>query len=294
MKKNSVLSFFTKLNRCYLGKPWWFRLLLSSCIFIAVIVGIQDIVIFPGIIIQMEDLHTPLPAFVESITTQTSDGKQLEVWHLPSSGPQGRKLKAAIVFHGNAGDVRNFFPYQKWLSDLGYLTYSFDYRGFGKSTGWPSERGIERDADAVVTYVQNREKIVPAEILLFGISIGTAPAVYVASHSEPGAIVLLAPFPSLPAIVRTNLFYRLLAPLLWYKFPTEDRVQQLQSTCFIVVHGRQDEVIPFELGASVAQAYRGKGYSIFIDSPQSHHNDILNFERGRLASAIGECEARLG
>ena len=283
-----------RLNRRYLATPIWFRLLVSAFTFIVFIVLTQDIQIFPGAFIHLENVNKALPSRVESFQVVTADGKRLEMWRIPPVTPRSGPLRAALFFHGNGGDLRNFFAYQKWLSDIGYVAYAVDFRGFGKSEGWPSEAGIERDADAALAAVLEREKLEMEQLILFGVSIGTAPAAYLAARSEPGALVLLAPFPNIADVVRTMPLYRPLTPFLWYDFPTEQRVGSLKHACFVVAHGKPDEVIPFSLGARVAAAYHGSGYHEFIQSEVAHHNDIMSSEAVKVKAALDACERGSG
>lgn len=247
----------------------------------------------PGAFIQVADLKAPTPKNVESIFIESSDGNRLEVWRLPPSAVPRQKLKVAVFFHGNAGDIRNFFPFQRWLSDVGFIAYAFDYRGFGKSTGWPSERGLERDSDATIKYVLEREKITPDQLLLFGLSIGTGVATYAASQNEPGAMVLIAPFPEISAVVKTYPLFRPLVPFLWYSFPTRERVARLKKSCFIVAHGKTDDIIPYQLGVEVSEAYRGRGYTKLLLDPKADHNNFMSFGSVLLQESISECEETL-
>src|SRR5690606_31161327 len=118
--------------------------------------------------------RTSLPPGVESVFVKTPDEKQLEVWRLAVA----ESRYVAIVFHGNAGDVENFFVFQQYLQTLGITSYGFDYRGFGKSSGWPSEEGLYIGSDTVIDYVLDKEGVDPDSLILVGVSIGSGPASY--------------------------------------------------------------------------------------------------------------------
>ena len=90
-----------------------------------------------------------VPEGVKSFVIKTSDGEELETWRMSATQKDKNYPKMAIVFHGNAASVRTTYGYQDALNRVGIPSYSFDYRGIGRSTGWPSEKGLYKDSEAV-------------------------------------------------------------------------------------------------------------------------------------------------
>ncbi len=280
------------MRRLYLLR----RLLGPPLLIIIFFVVTQDFHIFPGagfaLFSSVDEQNNSLPSGVESIFVETADAERLEVWRYPAVDTPDSKTSTAmvaVVFHGNAADVRNFFPYQKYFHSIGVTSYGFDYRGFGKSSGWPSESGIYQDSDAVISYVLEREDIEADQLLILGNSIGTGPATYAAEKFKARGLVLLSPFESLKQLVKEMPLIGYLHPLLWYTLPVVDRVKRFAETCLIVAHGQKDTVIPFAHGVAVHAAYVGTGHSAFVDVEEASHNDILFKAYPRLTEEIRKC-----
>lgn len=284
------MKHLKKLNQSFLALPIWLRLIISALTICLILIVTQNFQIFPKAVFSIFNSRTrdpkDLPPNVESIFITTEDAKRLELWRLPSSS----NSRVAIVFHGNAGDVRNFFPYQQYLESIGITSYGFDYRGYGKSTGWPSEQGLYKDARAVVSYIMKRENIGSEQLIFLGVSIGGGAAAHAATEFNVGTLVLLSPFTSLPNAIKATPLFGFLDSFSFYEFPVEHDVKQLDNTCFIVAHGEKDNVIPFSQGQEVFRAYKGSRFSSFIASPDASHNDVLFKIYGKLTKAIASCE----
>lgn len=249
----------------------------------------QNIQIFPGAFISLlsssKRLPSDLPDGVENIFIKTTDNEHIEIWKLEVPGSK----KVALIFHGNGGDVANFFPYQKYFQSIGISSYGVDYRGYGKSSGWPSEKGLYIDGKSAMNYLLKHENSSEKDVIVVGISIGSGAAAHVAKHSSPGALVIFSPFTSLPDLVKTMPLFGILHPFTLYTFPVKDDVQSLENTCLIVTHGEKDTVIPHSHGKAVFSAYRGSSYNTFINSSEAGHNDILFKVYSKLTDAIENC-----
>lgn len=270
------------LNQRYLSLPLLVRLAVSAFVICSILVLSQDIQIFPGAVMSYQ--RNPLPEDVTVHYVSTSDGEKLESWRLPGT----ENSPVAIIFHGNAGDVQNFFAYQTLFKHYGLTSYGFDYRGYGKSTGWPSENGLYKDADAILDYVKTKEGVTDKDIILFGISIGTGPASYLARKTNPGALVLLSPFWSLPEAIKSTAF-GFLSPFAFHEFPVGENVSALTDTCLILAHGKLDKVIPYEQGKRVFDTYKGTALSIMISPHEAGHNDILRYSHPALMQLMFKC-----
>ena len=237
--------------------------LLYSLGFVLIIVVTQDIHLFPGAFYSLltrkkRDPRT-LPAGIESDFISTSDQKRLEVWRHESE-PSVEKLPfIAVIFHGNGAPLKNFLVVQQWFAALGISNYGFDYRGFGKSSGWPSETGIEEDSDTVWNYVLQREEITPEQVIVLGVSVGCAPAARIAALHQPKMLVLVSAFIDLKTVVDEQLLFGPLSRFLWYRFPTIDYVKQLESADLLLAHGEKDRLIRPYHTKVLQEAYRGSG-----------------------------------
>ena len=161
--------------------------LILTCL--AFVVLTQDLQLFPvaaaSLLPRSLQRPTVVPPRVKSSFIETEDGKRLEVWRLPAAEGVPPAPNVGLVFHGNGDSLDGFFFLQQWFSKLGMVSYGFDYRGYGRSSGWPSELGLVRDADAVWDYVITQERAEPSQMVVFGYSIGAAPAARIASLHDP-------------------------------------------------------------------------------------------------------------
>ena len=151
-----MIRILKKIDRFYSKQHFLIRILITLLFFCFFIISTQNFQIFPGAVISAFSNYEGrgTPKDVEAHFIKTEDNKTIEVW----SKNKGSK-KVALIFHGNGGDISNFFAYQDYFSSIGYTTYAFDYRGYGKSSGWPSETGIYLDTDAVIKFILEKEQI---------------------------------------------------------------------------------------------------------------------------------------
>jgi fermentation-respiration switch protein FrsA (DUF1100 family) len=270
-------------------KGFLFRLVRGYLIVALVLVLIQDVQVYPGAAFSLFTSNTrdpkTLPTGVSSSFVETADSKRLELWRL-SPEPEYDTGFHAIVFHGNAATVDNFFPYQQWLQAVGITSYDFDYRGYGHSSGWPSENGLYLDAEAVWKHLTEELKIPRERILIVGISIGTGPATYLAREKQPLALLLFAPYASLRAVARATPVFGHLAVFLWSTFPASDYIAGLKNTVVFAAHGSRDSVISSDNTSVLEGRYRGSGgFHKFIYEAATH-NDILYHASDDMARAV--------
>ncbi len=185
----------------------------------------------------------------ERIALTASDGVTLDAWFVPAGGDG----PVVLLCHGNAGNISHRLETIRILNDLGLGVLIFDYRGYGRSEGSPSEQGTYRDAAAAWDYLTAERNIPPKGIVLFGRSLGGPVAAYLATQNDPGALIIESAFTSLPDIGAAA--YPLLPVRLIsrYDYPTETYAAQV-SCPVLVVHSPSDEMIPFEHGSAIYEA----------------------------------------
>ncbi len=132
----------------------------------------------------------------EFVEISTVDGETLHGWFVPA--PEA--TATVLFFHGNAGNISHRMEYLSMFNSLGYNTFIFDYRGYGDSSGTPSEPGTYRDAEAAWDYLIKERNISPGRIILFGESLGGAIAAWLAAREKPGLLVLASVFTSVPDV----------------------------------------------------------------------------------------------
>lgn len=252
---------------------------------------LQDFQLFPAVIAGLAHragyASVELPDQVERFLVDTADGEQLEAWRVdvaPGEATRG----VALLLHGGSGTNRDYLAWQLWLRDLHFRSYSFDYRGTGMSSGWPSEAGIYQDAEAVYRFVRDREpKDQP--FLLAGASLGAAPAAALALDVRPEMLVLLSPFMSAEELMSSYPFLSYAAPLLRYHLPIGNLITSYTGRCAVIVGGRNDGSIPFAQSERVYRRIPGTVQRSLIVDETSGHDELFAANRERMTNAIAEC-----
>jgi alpha-beta hydrolase superfamily lysophospholipase len=226
-----------------------------AAVWAVVTVLLQDVKIIPALLIERRD--TPgTPNGVRRISLPTDDGVLIDIWEAAPPAKDGFQAPPILFNHGNGHTNALFWAHQSRFRTLGFHTYGYDYRGVAHSTGWPSERGIETDAGAILTMIAEKHGIPPSEVIVMGISLGSGPACYLAEKFKTQRLLIYTPYLSLPELVRSMPGVGMLAPFVWYKFPNLARLNSWfsrpdESREVLVVHGRNDFVIPFSHGETI-------------------------------------------
>jgi len=185
----------------------------------------------------------------ESITLDTPDGETLHGWWVPHPQP-----RATLLFqHGNAGNISHRLDSLEIFHQLGLSVLMYDYRGYGQSTGRPSESGVYIDARRFWDYLVDEAGVAPADILLFGRSMGGAIAAQLATEVEARGLIIESSFTSVPDI-GAELYPWL--PVRWLArihFPTKDYAARSRAPV-LVIHSPDDEIIPFSHGRRIYDA----------------------------------------
>ena len=201
----------------------------------------------------------------QAISLHTDDGVTLDGWFVPA----GRPRATLLFFHGNAGNMSHRLDSLRVFHDLGLSTLIFDYRGYGRSEGEPSEQGTYRDAEAAWRYLTSERGLAPQRIVLFGRSLGGAIAAYLASRRAPGALILESTFTSVPDLGAE--IYPFL-PVRWLsRFRYATSVYVAAASCpVLIVHSRDDEIVPFRHAQRLLTAAHEPKRLLQIDGG---HND---------------------
>ena len=185
----------------------------------------------------------------EEVLIPTADLEQLHGWYVPALDARG----VILFFHGNAGNISHRLDSIKIFHDLGLDTLIIDYRGYGQSSGRPSEQGTYLDADAAWKHLVDERDIPADRIVVFGRSLGGAVGAWLASQQTPAALIIESSFTS--GVEVAQLLYRFLPARLItrIKYPVVDYVQRV-SCPVLVIHSRQDEILPFAMGEGIYSA----------------------------------------
>ena len=177
----------------------------------------------------------------EELTLSSGDGERLIVWHVPPRGPK----PVILYFHGNAGALELRAGRFKWLVADGNGLVALSYRGYGGSSGKPSESGLILDATATYEFAIARYPI--KRIVVWGESLGTGVAVALAAEHPVGGIILDAPFTSAADVGAAAFPF---VPVRWFikdAFHSDERIGNVKAP-LLVLHGALDRIVPIEFG----------------------------------------------
>ena len=272
------------------------RLLFSLAVMVALIYAVFAALIFfvqPALVYYPEVgrnvTGTPDSAGLayESVELETADGERLYGWYIPAPDAKA----TVLFFHGNAGSISNRMGYLTMFHRLGYNTFIFDYRGYGESSGRPTEQGTYRDAMAAWQYITEKKAISPSSIVLFGESLGGAVASWLAVREKPGLLVLASAFTSVPDMGAQLYPYLPVRLLSCFKYNTREHLKDVICPVF-VAHSPQDEIVPFTHGQALFEAAPSPKQFLEL---QGGHNDGFVYMREDWANDLGEfIEANLG
>ncbi len=231
------------------------RIIAFAYIGLAIVlyIGQSNLVFMPSIDI----LETPetIGLNFEDIQLTTKDNVNLAAWFVPAKN-QGLIGKGVILFcHGNGGNIGSRVSYLPIFRELGLATFLFDYRGYGKSEGKPSEEGTYADVEAAWQYLTQERKIPSKKIIIYGESLGGAIASYIAQKNEQreikstaaGGLILASTFTSISD--RASELYPFLPIRLIsrFSFNSIDRLPTIKIPV-LIIHSTDDQIIPFSHG----------------------------------------------
>jgi hypothetical protein len=204
----------------------------------------------------------------EDVYFTTEDGLTLNGWWVPGNGSP----VTLLWLHGNGGNISHRVDTLKLRRDrLGANVFIFDYREYGRSEGTVSEEGTYRDGTAAIKYLRSRPGLDPSRIVLFGESLGGAVAVEMAIRYGCAALILESPFLSIAEMAKVSFPFLPIGPLLRTKYDSLSKIGKVKAP-ILIVHGEQDEIVPFRHGRRLFEA--ASEPKEFFAIRGAHHNDI--------------------
>ena len=202
-----------------------------------------------------------------------SSDNELNSWYFEKN----KNFKTLLFFHGNAGTLDNRIYKLNDLSklDLNYLIIA--YRGFSGNKGSPTEQGLYKDARAA-KYWLNLNNISDQNIIVYGESLGSAVAIDLAKDHKFAGIILESPFTSMLKLSRKYYAWLPTGLLLKDKYETEKKIKNVFSP-ILILHGRKDKIVPFEMGEILFNLANNPKYNYFIDNDDhmmDFNNDLIN------------------
>ena len=204
----------------------------------------------------------------EEVFFHTEDGKKLHGWFFPLDGA----LPVILFCHGNAGNISHRLFNVELLLKQRLQVFIFDYRGYGKSSGRPSEKGLYTDGLAAYDYLIEIRHIHPDQIVIFGRSLGAAVAIEVALQKEIRSIIIESAFTSTKDMAKAIWLFRPFSYLLPAHYNNQKKISNLDVPK-LFIHGERDEIVPFSMGQRLFDSARAPKY--FFPLKRAGHNDTF-------------------
>ncbi len=245
------------------GEFSWRRLLRSAFLIpFGVYLGLQFVLYF-----YADELifQPPRASYGDSfdITELTvGNGETISLY----SRPNATANQTVLYIHGNAEDLGTIKPALDHLHALGMSVAAFDYRGYGMSSGTPSEANSYEDADAAYQHLVAELKIDPKNIIVFGRSLGGAVAIDLASRRPVGGLIVESSFVSAFRVVTGY-------PIFPYdRFESAAKIASVRCPV-LVIHGTSDEVIPIWHGKALFDETVSPKYAYWVEG--AGHNNVM-------------------
>ncbi|HEU4855627.1 MAG TPA: alpha/beta hydrolase [Nitrosospira sp.] len=254
---------------------------IAYVIFAAVIFFVQPrLVYYPEYGRSVTQTPDDLGLAYETVELATDDGETLHGWFVPAPDAAG----TVLFFHGNAGNISHRMGYLLMFYRLGYNTFIIDYRGYGQSSGAPSESGTYKDAQAAWQYLTEKKDIAPSNVVLFGESLGAAVAAWLAAREKPALLVLASAFTSVPDMGAKLYPFLPIRLLSRFEYNTLEYLRSVNCPVFIA-HSPQDEIVPFEQGRALYEA--APDPKQFLELQGGHNNGFIYMQED-WQEALGE------
>ncbi len=180
----------------------------------------------------------------EEVTFKSADGETLIAWHVPPR--EGKPV--VLYFQGNAGGIDLRAERFKWLTADGTGLLALCYRGYGGSSGKPTEAGLINDARAAYDFAAAR--YAPSRLVIFGESLGTAVAIALAAERQVGAVILDAPFTSIVDVGAAAYPFAPVRLLTKDQWRSDLRIARVKAP-LLVLHGDNDRIVPIRFGEAL-------------------------------------------
>jgi fermentation-respiration switch protein FrsA (DUF1100 family) len=229
---------------------------------------------------KVESTPADIGLAFEPAKLTTVDGETLAGWFIPALQARGTLL----YLHGNGGNIAHRLDPIAVFHRLGLNILIFDYRGYGASTGKPSEEGTYRDALAAWHYLTRGKRLPAGQIVLFGESLGGSIAAWLAARHMPAGLVIYASFTSVPEFAQQLYPFLPVRRLVRYHYETRTSLGNVKCPV-LIMHSPEDEIIPFGQGRALfAAAHEPKQ---FVEL-RGGHNDALLVSRDLYTGEVGK------
>lgn len=187
----------------------------------------------------------------EELALKTSDGVNISAWYIPARDERG----AILMCNGNAGNISYRIDLIHIFNSLNLSILIFDYRGFGKSEGKPTEKGTYLDAEAAWDYLINIKHYPATKIILYGQSLGGAIAAEMALRHRPAALIIESGFKSAPELGSKFFPFIPVKLISRFHYSTIEKINKIDCPK-LIIHSPDDEIVPYSHGTALFEKAR--------------------------------------
>ncbi len=210
------------------------------------------------------------PGDVEERFMKLESGETIHALQFRVKDPKG----IVFYYHGNAGSLASWGQWASVFQELGWDVLMYDYRGYGKSTGWiHNETQLHVEAEEIYNKIITEYR--GKRVILYGRSLGTGIASKLATLHQPESLVLCTPYFNFDDVVKHNYSFVPVSILLKYKFRTNEYLKQINCPIYLL-HGTEDELVPYESSVKLKDignnieltTIKGAMHSDLVDYPE--------------------------
>ena len=206
----------------------------------------------------------------EELFLKADDNAVINALHFKAEKPKG----VILYFHGNAGNLSRWGNITEYFVEKNYDLLVMDYRTYGKSTGTLSEHALYSDAQLCYDYLKEHYK--EDAISVYGRSLGTGIATYIAANNKPNQLILETPYYSILDVAKYRFPFFAVEPLIHYKIPTYEFIKDVDCN-ISMIHGTDDYVVPFKSGEKLYHV-APQNLASFTAIENGSHNNLVQFD----------------
>jgi len=210
---------------------------------------------------------------IEEVQIKTSDNINLLGWFHKKDL---NKFKTIVYFHGNAGKLENRIHKLNHFKDMDINFLIISWRGFSKNSGKPTEQGLYKDGKSAIDWLKNMG-LDDKDIILYGESLGTGIAIEIAQNKNFAGLILETPFTSMIDAAKNVYPYIPVGLLLKDRYENDKKIKNINIP-LLVMHGEEDQIIPYKMGKKIYEIANKPKYSYFT----KYDNHMMKYDKNLL------------
>ena len=210
---------------------------------------------------------------IEEVQIKTSDNINLLGWFHKKDL---NKFKTIVYFHGNAGKLENRIHKLNHFKDMDINFLIISWRGFSENSGKPTEQGLYKDGKSAIDWLKNMG-LDDKDIILYGESLGTGIAIEIAQNKNFAGLILETPFTSMIDAAKNVYPYIPVGLLLKDRYENDKKIKNINIP-LLVMHGEEDQIVPFKMGKKIYEIANKPKYSYFT----KYDNHMMKYDKNLL------------